>query len=86
MACPRPPAPSPNLAIHYSGFDDFRHGKRLKEVVRCLSKHPSQSVPQASESKYQSQSIYRLWANKRVKPEQIRASHRMSVTLASKST
>jgi hypothetical protein len=65
--------------IHYSAFDDFRHGKRLREVVGCLSKHPSQSVPQASESRSQSQSIYRLWANKRVKPEQIRASHRMSV-------
>jgi hypothetical protein len=57
--------------IHSSGFDDFRHGKRLKEVVRGLSKHPSQSVPQASEGKSQSQSIYRLWANKRVKPEQL---------------
>jgi Transposase DNA-binding len=65
--------------IHYSAFDDFRHGKRLRAVVRCLSKHPSQSVPQASEDRSQSQSIYRLWANKRVKPEQIRASHRMSV-------
>jgi Transposase DNA-binding len=65
--------------MHYSAFDDFRHGKRVQEVVECLSKQPSQSVPQASESKSQSQSIYRLWANKRVKPEQIRASHRMSV-------
>jgi Transposase DNA-binding len=36
--------------IHYSAFDDFRHGKRVKEVVRGLSKQPSQSVPQASES------------------------------------
>jgi Transposase Tn5 dimerisation domain/Transposase DNA-binding len=65
--------------IHYSAFDDFRHGKRLRAVVGCLSKHPSQSVPQASEHKSESQSIYRLWANQRVKPEQIRASHRMSV-------
>jgi IS4 transposase len=65
--------------IHHSAFDDFRHGKRLREVVGCLSKHPGQSVPQASEDRSQSQSIYRLWANKRVKPEQIRASHRMSV-------
>jgi hypothetical protein len=46
--------------IHYSAFDDFRHGKRVKDVVRGLSKQPSQSVPQASESKSQSQSIYRL--------------------------
>jgi Transposase DNA-binding len=65
--------------IHYSAFDDFRHGRRLEEVVGCLSKHPSQSIPQASENKSESQSIYRLWANKRVKPEQMRASHRMSV-------
>ncbi|PSB44702.1 IS4 family transposase, partial [Chamaesiphon polymorphus] len=69
--------------IHYSAFDDCWHGKRVQEVVRCLSKHPGQSVPQAaSESKSQSQSIYRLWANKRVKPEQIRASHHMSVGAA----
>jgi hypothetical protein len=36
-------------------------------------------VPQASSSAAQSQSIYRFWANKRVKPKQILASHRASV-------
>jgi len=36
-------------------------------------------VPQASGSASTSQSIYRFWANKRVKPQQILASHRLSV-------
>lgn len=44
-----------------------------------LAEHPTESVPQASESATQSQSIYRFWANERVKPEQILASHRPSV-------
>jgi Transposase Tn5 dimerisation domain/Transposase DNA-binding len=60
-------------------FDDFRHGKRLSEVVRVLSEHPSQSVPQASRTATESQSIYRFWANPKVKPAQILASHRLSV-------
>jgi hypothetical protein len=47
--------------------------------VRRLAEYPSESVPQASASASKSQSIYRFWANKRVKPEQILASHRASV-------
>jgi hypothetical protein len=47
--------------------------------VRVLAEHPTESVPQASTSASQSQSIYRFWANERVKPEQILASHRPSV-------
>lgn len=44
-----------------------------------LAEHPTESVPQASESASHSQSIYRFWANERVKPEQILANHRPSV-------
>jgi hypothetical protein len=47
--------------------------------VGVLAEHPTESVPQASESASLSQSIYRFWANERVKPEQILASHRPSV-------
>jgi hypothetical protein len=48
-------------------------------VLRVLAEHPAESVPQASSSASESQSIYRFWANKRVKPKQILASHRASV-------
>jgi hypothetical protein len=48
-------------------------------VLRVLAEHPSESVPEASQSNSQSQSIYRFWANQRVKPEQILSSHRASV-------
>ncbi len=34
--------------IHHSAFDDFRQGRRLEEVVGCLSKHLSQLYPEAS--------------------------------------
>jgi hypothetical protein len=47
--------------------------------VATLAEHPGESVPQASGSASKSQSIYRFWANERVKPEQILASHRPSV-------
>ena len=47
--------------------------------MRVLAEHPTESVPQASENASQSQSIYRFWANERVKPEQILASHRPNV-------
>ncbi len=47
--------------------------------MRRFAQHPTESVPQASTSASESQSIYRFWANKRVKPEQILASHRVSV-------
>lgn len=47
--------------------------------MRRLAEHPGESVPQASSSASESQSIYRFWANKRVKPKQILASHRASV-------
>jgi Transposase Tn5 dimerisation domain/Transposase DNA-binding len=47
--------------------------------VRCLSEHPGESVPQATQNRTESQSIYRFWANKHVQPEQILASHRLSV-------
>jgi hypothetical protein len=44
-----------------------------------LSEHPSESVPQATQSVVKSQSIYRFWANERVQASQILASHRASV-------
>jgi hypothetical protein len=44
-----------------------------------LAAHPGETVPEASQSDSESQSIYRFWANQRVKPEQIIASHRSSV-------
>ena len=44
-----------------------------------LSEHPGESVPQASQSGTESQSVYRFWANERVQPQQILASHRASV-------
>ena len=47
--------------------------------MRHLAEHPEESVPRASGSASESQSIYRFWSNKRVKPEQILASHRGSV-------
>lgn len=47
--------------------------------MRCLADHPGESVLQASSGASESQSIYRFWANKRVKPKQILASHRASV-------
>lgn len=47
--------------------------------MATLAEHPGESVPQASGSASESQSIYRFWANERVKPEQILASHRPSV-------
>jgi hypothetical protein len=47
--------------------------------VRLLAEQPEASVPQASGSASESQSIYRFWANERVQPEQILASHRGSV-------
>lgn len=47
--------------------------------MAILAEHPGESVPQASGSASESQNIYRFWANERVKPEQILASHRSSV-------
>lgn len=47
--------------------------------MAILAEHPGESVPQASGSAAESQNIYRFWANERVKPEQILASHRPSV-------
>jgi hypothetical protein len=47
--------------------------------VRLLAEQPEASVPQASGSASESQSIYRFWANERVQPTQILASHRGSV-------
>ena len=44
-----------------------------------LAEHPAESVPQASQTSSQTQSIYRFWSNQRVKPQQILASHRPSV-------
>jgi len=52
----------------------------LQEIVRNLAEHPGESVAQASGSDSQSQSTYRFWANERVKPEQILASHRGCVS------
>lgn len=47
--------------------------------MATLAEHPGESVLQASGSASESQNIYRFWANERVKPEQILASHRPSV-------
>jgi Transposase Tn5 dimerisation domain/Transposase DNA-binding len=47
--------------------------------LRLLAEHPGESIPQASQSASESQSIYRFWGNQRVKPKQILASHRPSV-------
>lgn len=47
--------------------------------MRLLAEHAEASVPQASGSASESQSIYRFWANERVQPTQILASHRGSV-------
>ncbi len=47
--------------------------------MRLLAEQPEASVPQASGSTSESQSIYRFWANERVQPTQILASHRGSV-------
>lgn len=52
----------------------------MQEIIGRLAKHPGESVPQASGSDSESQSIYRFWANERVKPEQILTSHRGSVS------
>lgn len=52
----------------------------MQKIVRKLAEHPGESIPQASGSDSQSQSIYRFWANERVKPEQILASHRGRVS------
>jgi hypothetical protein len=49
----------------------LRHAKRLAKVVRVLSEHPSESVPEAASSASESQSIYRFWSNQPVKSSQI---------------
>ena len=48
----------------------------MQASVRTLAEPPSESVPQASQSDSQSQSIERFWAKERVKPEQRLGSHR----------
>jgi hypothetical protein len=48
-------------------------------TLRVLSEHPEESVPQASQTVSQSQSIYQFWANERVSTQQILDSHRASV-------
>ena len=52
--------------------------------MRLLAEQPEASVPEASRSAAESQSIYRFWANERVQPEQILASHRGSVVARAK--
>jgi len=47
--------------------------------VRLLAEQPEASVPQASGSVSESQSIDRVWANERVQPAQILASQHRSV-------
>jgi hypothetical protein len=51
----------------------------LQKVLAVLAEHPGESIPEASESGSDSQSIYRFWSNKRVSAQQILASHRGSV-------
>jgi len=48
-------------------------------VVRVLSEHPSESVPEATSGASESQSIYRFWSNEQVKSSQILESHRAAV-------
>lgn len=48
-------------------------------MVDQLADHPAESIPKATASVTQSQSIYRFWSNERVSPQQILASHRDSV-------
>lgn len=48
-------------------------------MVRVLSEHPSESVPEAASDASESQSIYRFWSNKQVKSSQILESHRAAV-------
>lgn len=47
--------------------------------MRVLSEHPGESVPQATSSASESQSIYRFWSNQQVKSHQILESHRAAV-------
>lgn len=51
----------------------------MRSTLSVLGQHPGESVPQASQSVSQSQSIYRFWANERVSAQQILDSHRASV-------
>lgn len=57
----------------------MRHSQRLKKILRILGKAPNESVPKASQSITDAQSIYRFWSNKQVTPSQILASHRPRV-------
>jgi Transposase DNA-binding len=64
---------------HSCFFEDFRHGKRLRETLSILSKYAGESIPQSTQSTPKSQSIYRFWANERVNASQILAGHRPRV-------
>jgi len=68
-----------SLEISSKPFKDLRHGKRLKEIVRVMSKHPEASIPQANQKASQSQGMYRFLANKSIMTEQIYESYRPSV-------
>ncbi|MEB3213777.1 MAG: IS4 family transposase [Leptolyngbyaceae bacterium] len=57
----------------------MRHAKRLHKILSDLSEHPTESVPAATETASDSQSVYRFWSNPTVKAESILASHRDGV-------
>ncbi|NJK29230.1 MAG: hypothetical protein HC851_14385 [Acaryochloris sp. RU_4_1] len=61
------------------GIQCFCHGRRLRQTLEILAEHPTETIPQLSASASNSQNIYRFWANKRVNPDEILASHRASV-------
>ncbi|MFH7241429.1 MAG: transposase DNA-binding-containing protein [Spirulina sp.] len=56
-------------------FQDLRHVRRLRNVLTALGEHPTASVPQATQSASESQSIDRFWANPKVSIGAILASH-----------
>lgn len=60
-------------------FSDYRHGRRLQELLQGLSAHPGKSVPQALGQAKAIQAAYRFWSNYDVKASQIIESQRGSV-------
>jgi len=53
----------------------LRHAKRLHQIVETLSHAPNASVPEATKSASEAQSIYRFWSNPKVTQAAILNSH-----------
>ena len=53
----------------------MRHAKRLRQIVETLSHAPNASVPEATKSASEAQSIYRFWSNPKVTTAAILNSH-----------